>query len=54
MNAPFGDVGHTGRDGAVYDVIIVGGNAAGLSAAIALLQAGLARVRVIEGESAVA
>lgn len=49
-----GNVAGARHDGAVYDLIIVGGNAGGLSAAIAFQQAGLGRVRVVERESTVA
>lgn len=37
-----------------YDLVIIGGNAAGLSVAVALQQAGLQRVRILEAGSAIA
>src|SRR5688572_22529517 len=37
-----------------YDLVVVGGNAGGLSVAIAALQGGLGRVRILEPSSAVA
>jgi len=37
-----------------YDLVIIGGNAAGLSVAVALQQAGLSRVRILEAGSAIA
>ena len=39
---------------AAYDLVIIGGNAAGLSVAVALQQAGLQRVRILEAGSALA
>lgn len=41
-------------EGADYDLIVIGGNAGGLSVAISSLRAGLPRVRVVEPGSAVA
>jgi ferredoxin/flavodoxin---NADP+ reductase len=37
-----------------YDLVIIGGNAAGLSVAVAIQQAGLQRVRILEAGSAIA
>ncbi|HZI38344.1 MAG TPA: hypothetical protein VFF24_08570, partial [Acidimicrobiia bacterium] len=37
-----------------YDLVVVGGNAGGLSVAVAALQGGLGRVRILEPSSAVA
>src|ERR1044072_3916640 len=37
-----------------YDLVVVGGNAGGLSVAIAAQQGGLGRVRILEASSAVA
>jgi ferredoxin--NADP+ reductase len=37
-----------------YDLVIIGGNSAGLSVAVALQQAGLRRVRILEAGSAIA
>jgi len=42
------------NDGSNYDLIIIGGNAGGLSVAISSLRSGLERVRVVEPGSAVA
>jgi ferredoxin--NADP+ reductase len=39
---------------AAYDLVIIGGNSAGLSVAVALQQAGLTRVRILEAGSAIA
>ncbi|MCU1364786.1 MAG: Flavodoxin reductase family protein [Ilumatobacteraceae bacterium] len=39
---------------AAYDLVIIGGNSAGLSVAVALQQAGLQRVRILEAGSAIA
>ena len=39
---------------AVYDLVIIGGNSAGLSVAVALQQAGLTRVRILEAGTAIA
>jgi ferredoxin--NADP+ reductase len=44
----------TDRTETAYDLVIVGGNAAGLSVAVALQQAGLKRVRVLEAGTAIA
>jgi len=41
-------------EGTDYDLIVIGGNAGGLSVAISSLRSGLARVRVVEPGSAVA
>lgn len=38
---------------AVYDLVVIGGNAGGLSVAMAMQQAGLRRVRIVEETSAV-
>ena len=39
---------------AAYDLVIIGGNSAGLSVAVAMQQAGLPRVRILEAGSAIA
>ena len=39
---------------AAYDLVVIGGNAGGLSVAVALQQSGLSRVRILEETSAVA
>ncbi len=39
---------------AAYDLVIIGGNAAGLSVAVAMQHAGLQRVRILESGSAIA
>ena len=41
-------------DRAVYDIVIIGGSAGGLSVAISSLRSGLSRIRVLESDSRVA
>ena len=42
------------RTSAVYDLIVIGGSAGGLSVAISSLRSGLQRVRILESASRIA